>query len=95
MQERLHRTEWGAVFISSLGTVGLGATSSSDADLLDAKPRHNLRILTVMALLTGCILAGVLAQQRRQGRQARQALKSSATAYGLQVFAHCFRPALM
>lgn len=37
-----------------------------------------------MTLLTGCVLVGVYAQQRRQGRQTRQAVRSSASTYGLQ-----------
>ena len=85
MQERLQRTEWSAVFISSLGTIGLGATSGAEADADNAKPLHKLRILVVMTLLTGSVLAAVSLQHRRQGRQPRQAVKSSASAYGLQV----------
>lgn len=85
MQERLQRTEWSAVFISSLGTIGLGATSGAEADADNAKPLHKLRILVVMTLLTGSVVAAVSVQQRRQARQTRQAIKSSASTYGLQV----------
>lgn len=85
MQERLQRTEWSAVCISSIGTIGLGATSGSEADSVPAQPLHKLRVLAVMMALTGCVLLGVYVQQRRQAKQLRQANKPAASTYGLQV----------
>jgi hypothetical protein len=85
-QERLQRGEWGAVALSALGTIGIGATSE-DAPAAAPGTPSAARIISVLALLCAAVLALSLVRTRRPpGRAAAgKASKSVASIYGLQV----------
>lgn len=100
-QERLHRGEWAAVALAGLGTIGVGASSGEEAPKqAPGREPSMLRILGVLALMCGLVATASLARMLQMARQrragggdkraapGRPALKSSATAYGLQVRHH-------
>ncbi|KAK9916037.1 hypothetical protein WJX75_007653 [Coccomyxa subellipsoidea] len=95
LKERLHRGEWAAVVLAGLGTIGVGATSgseaSSDGEEVEEATPSAVRIVAVMLLLCGAVAALPLVHARQMSaadRRARAA-KPSASVYGLQAGA-CF-----
>ena len=85
LQERLHKAEWGAVVVSTAGTIGLGATAGSGPEPEEAKPLSKLRIAVVLLMFTTIIVVGVLNRLHGHTRQARRVTRTSATTCGLQV----------
>ena len=85
LQERLHKAEWGAVIIATVGTLGLGATAGDSPDAIDAKPLSKLRIGAVLFLLCAILVAATVSRLRTQSRPARRVTRTSATTCGLQV----------
>jgi hypothetical protein len=68
-QERLHRGEWAAVVLAGLGTIGVGATSgseaSSDGEEVEEATPSAVRIVAVMLLLCGAVAALPLVHARQ------------------------------
>lgn len=85
LQERLHAAEWGAVVVSTLGTIGLGATAGGTAEPAAAKPLSKTRIAAVLLMFSVFIMAAVFTRVRGHSRQPRRPVRTSATTCGLQV----------
>lgn len=84
-QERLHAAEWGAVVISTVGTISLGATAKGTAEPAAAKPLSKPRIAAVLLMFSIFIVVAVFQRVRGQSRQPRRPVRISAIACGLQV----------
>ena len=85
LQERLHAAEWGAVIVSTVGTIGLGATAGGTAEPAAAKPLSKTRIAAVLLMFSIFIAAAVFTRVRGHSRQPRRPVRTSATTCGLQV----------
>ena len=85
LQERLHAAEWGAVVVSTIGTIGLGATAGGSTDPAASKPLSKTRIAAVLLMFSLFILAAVFARVRGHSRQPRRPMRLSASTCGLQV----------
>lgn len=89
LKERLHKAEWGAVIIATVGTIALGATAGDSPDSVDAKPLSKLRIGAVLLLLCAILMSAIVSRLRTRSRPARRVTRTSATTCGLQAGA-CF-----
>ena len=86
LQERLQRSEWGAVCVAALGTIGIGATSADEAAGDRSQAPSTARIVAVLGLLCAAVLADSFLRYRRasQDKRGAKALQPSASVYGLQ-----------
>ena len=86
MQERLQGSEWAAVCVAALGTIGIGATSAGDAAGDDAGTPSIARIIGVLGLLCIAVLADSFLRYQRasQDKRSAKAAQPSASVYGLQ-----------
>ncbi len=80
VQERLHTAEWAAVVVSSIGTIGLGATAGADPEPSDAKPLSKTRIAVIILMFTLLVVAGISTRLRNRTKPARRATRTSAVA---------------
>ncbi|KAK9836309.1 hypothetical protein WJX81_004242 [Elliptochloris bilobata] len=93
LKERLNRSEWGAVAIAALGTIGIGATAEAAPPGQSAP--SGARMVGVLAGLALALLGTFLAQRRgippagAARRRAPAAVKQAAAWCGLQAGA-CF-----
>ena len=85
LQESLHAAEWGAVVVSTVGTISLGATTGGPAEPVAAKPLSKTRTAAVLLMFTIFIVAAVFTRVRGHSRQPRRPVRTSATTCGLQV----------
>ena len=87
MQERLQRSEWAAVCVAAVGTIGIGATSAEEAAGSDAGTPSTARITGVLGLLCIAALADSFLRYQRasQDKRSAKAAQPSASVYGLQV----------
>lgn len=87
MQERLQRSEWAAVCVAAVGTIGIGATSADEPAGGQAWAPSTARIAGVLGLLCVAVLADCFFRYQRaaQDKRAAKAVKLSASTYGLQV----------
>ena len=95
VQERLHTAEWAAVVVSSIGTIGLGATAGADPEPSDAKPLSKTRIAVVILMFTVLVVAGISTRLRNRTKPARRATKTSAVTCGLQVSKPATKPSVL
>ena len=86
MQERLQRSEWAAVCVAAVGTIGIGATSAEEAAGGDAGAPSTARIIGVLGLLCIAVLADSFLRYQRAAQDKRSAkgAQPSASIYGLQ-----------
>lgn len=91
MQERLHTSEWAAVCVAALGTIGIGATSADEAAGDKSQEASTARIVGVLGLLCIAVLADSFLRYQRTllDKRAAKASKPSASSYGLQVSTMC------
>lgn len=89
LKERLHTAEWAAVIVSTIGTIGLGATAGADPEPSDAKPLSKMRIAVVVLMFTVLVVAGISTRLQSRTKPARRATRTSAVTCGLQAGA-CF-----
>ena len=89
LQERLQRSEWGAVCVAALGTIGIGATSADETAGDRSQAPSTARIVGVLGLLCAAVLADSFLRYRRasQDKRGAKALQPSASVYGLQASA--------
>lgn len=87
MQERLQRSEWVAVGVAAVGTIGIGATSAEEAAGDDSQTPSTARIVGVLGLLCLAVLADSFLRYQRaaQDKRSAKAAQPSASVYGLQV----------
>lgn len=88
LQERLHRSEWAAVCVAAVGTIGIGATSAGEAAGGEASAPSTARIAGVLGLLCVAVLADAFLRWQRASQDRRPGAKPSnpsASLYGLQV----------
>lgn len=89
MQERLQGSEWAAVSVAAVGTIGIGATSADEGAGDNARTPSTARIVGVLGLLCAAALADNFLRYRRASQDKRgiKALQPSASVYGLQASA--------
>ena len=89
MQERLHRSEWAAVCVAALGTIGIGATSADEAAGDESRTPSTARIASVLGVLCVAVLADSFLRYQRalQDKRGTKAAQPSASVYGLQASA--------
>ena len=87
LQERLQRSEWAAVGVAAVGTIGIGATSADEAAGGEAWAPSTARIAGVLGLLCLAVLLDCFLRYRRtsQDKRTLRTAKPSASTYGLQV----------
>ena len=87
LQERLQRSEWAAVCVAAVGTIGIGATSADEAAGGEARAPSTARIAGVLGLLCFAALLDCFLRYRRasQDKRSLKTAKPSASTYGLQV----------
>ena len=95
VQERLHTAEWAAVIVSTIGTIGLGATAGADPEPSDAKPLSKMRIAVVVLMFTVLVVAGISTRLQSRTKPARRATRTSAVTCGLQVSKPATKPPVL
>ncbi|CAL5218552.1 g243 [Coccomyxa viridis] len=82
LKERLQGSEWAAVCVAALGTIGIGATSAGDAAGDDAGTPSIARIIGVLGLLCIAVLADSFLRYQRasQDKRSAKAAQPSASA---------------